>query len=127
MKEKLKTLLEKSHSPYSKVKVSSIVVDKNGNEYCGVNVENAAFGSTICAERSAMLNAISSGAKAGEIKDVYIHSSVDGLKPCGACLQVMAELLDEKAKIHIIGSKDEHYTLDELLPQHVKKDAFGWK
>ncbi|VEU68141.1 cytidine deaminase [Mycoplasmopsis pulmonis] len=50
----LKTLLEKSYSPYSKFKVASIVLDKGGKKFKGVNVENAAYPSGICAERSAL-------------------------------------------------------------------------
>ena len=127
MKKKLKELLKNSHSPYSKVKVSSIVIDKSGKEYHGVNVENAAFPSSICAERSAMFNAISSGVKPGELTKIYIHSSIDGLKPCGACLQVMSELLDDEAKIHIVGTKEEVFSLEDLMPKRIKKESFGWK
>ena len=61
MKEKLIKLLNNSYSPYSKFRVSAIVVMKDNCEFSGVNVENAAYGSSICAERSAILAAISNG------------------------------------------------------------------
>ena len=59
MKEKLIELLDNSYSPYSHFRVAAILVCKDGTEFKGVNVENAAYGSSICAERSAILSAIS--------------------------------------------------------------------
>ena len=57
MEEKLKNLLEHAYAPYSKYRVSAIVVMKDNHEFYGVNVENASYGATICAERNAILNA----------------------------------------------------------------------
>lgn len=68
MKEKLIKLLENSYSPYSHFRVAAIVVMQDGKEFNGVNVENASYGASICAERSAILSAISSGYKKGEFK-----------------------------------------------------------
>jgi cytidine deaminase len=59
MREKLIELLNNSYSPYSNFRVAAILVCKDGREFNGVNVENAAYGSSICAERSAILSAIS--------------------------------------------------------------------
>ena len=69
MKEKLIKLLDNSHSPYSKYRVSAIVTMKDGKEFSGVNVENASFGATICAERNAILNAITNGYGKGDFKN----------------------------------------------------------
>ena len=69
MIEKLKTLAKNSYSPYSHFRVSTILVMKDGMEIPGVNVENAAYGSSICAERSAILSAISLGYKKGDFKE----------------------------------------------------------
>ena len=63
MKEKLIKLLDNSYAPYSKMHFACIVETKNGNFYEGVNVENASFGGTICAERNAINNAISHGGR----------------------------------------------------------------
>ena len=63
MKDKLIKLLNNSYSPYSNFRVASIVVMNDGKEFSGVNVENASYGATICAERSAILSAISAGYK----------------------------------------------------------------
>ena len=72
MKEKLLKLLDNSHSPYSKFRVAAIVVMKDGTEFNGVNVENAAYGSSICAERSAILSAISNGYKKYDFELIYV-------------------------------------------------------
>ncbi|MDE5538947.1 MAG: hypothetical protein K2J20_00470 [Bacilli bacterium] len=63
MREKLVKLLDNSYSPYSKFRVACIAVMKDGKEFPGVNVENASYGASICAERSAILSAISNGYK----------------------------------------------------------------
>ena len=65
MKEKLENLLKNSYSPYYHFPVSAIVVTKDGKEFCGVNVENA-NGTSICAERNAIANAIAAGYKKGD-------------------------------------------------------------
>ena len=69
MIEKLLELQNNSYSPYSNYKVSAIAVMKDNKEFYGVNVENASFGATICAERSAILSAISNGYKKGDFKE----------------------------------------------------------
>ena len=71
MKEKLVSLLENSYSPYSKFRVSAIAVMNDGREFPGVNVENASYGASICAERSAILSAISNGYKKHDFKELY--------------------------------------------------------
>ena len=70
MREKLTELLKNSYSPYSKFPVAAIVVMKDGREFSGVNVENASYGATICAERSAIVSAISHGYKKGDFKEL---------------------------------------------------------
>ena len=68
MQERLKELLKNSYSPYSNFKVAAIVVMKDGKEFNGVNVENASYGAAICAERSAIVSAISAGYRNGDFK-----------------------------------------------------------
>ena len=75
MIDKLIELHKNSYSPYSNYKVSAIAVMKDGKEFNGVNVENASFGASICAERSAILSAISNGYKKGEFKELYVMVS----------------------------------------------------
>ena len=129
MKNKLIKLQNNSHSPYSKVNVSSILVANDGTEYNGVNVENAAFPSSMCAERVAMFSAIASGAKVKSFKEIHISSNLKTeLYPCGACLQVMSELLGSECKVVLHSPKTEiETTVKKLLPHGIEKESFGWK
>ena len=130
MKNKLEDLLENSYDIYSKIKVAAIVVAKNNNEYYGVNVENAAFPSTICAERNAISSSITDGLKPGEIKEIHIMSNVDknALFPCGGCIQVMLEFCDQKSKILIyFQDQVKSFSLKELIPYGITAKSFGWK
>lgn len=113
---KLRFLLNNAYAPYSKFKVSAIVVADN-KEFYGVNIENASYGATICAERVAINNAIASGTRA--FKELHILSSAnDFCYPCALCLQVMSEFFDSKTKIIVYNKKGEHKTIlfNKLLP-----------
>lgn len=118
MKEKLQKLLQNSYSPYSNFKVACIAVMKDGKEFPGVNVENAAYGSTLCAERSAMVSAISNGYKKGDFDRLYVASSSgEETTPCFACRQLFVELLDKQTKIICVyGNEESEYTVEELCP-----------
>lgn len=117
MKEKLLKLKENAYSPYYNFKVASIVVMKDGSEFCGVNVENA-NGTSICAERNAIDNAIAHGYKKGDFKEIYIMLDDNKLgTPCFECRQVMLEFMDKDTKIISINKEEEKvYTLEELCP-----------
>lgn len=79
-----------SYSPYSKFAVGAALLLDDGQVVLGTNVENCAYGSTICAERSALMAAISQGYKPDNIKAMAIYHDGDKIiRPCGACLQVM--------------------------------------
>ena len=96
MKEKLNELLNNSYSPYSKFRVASIVVMKDKTEFKGVNVENAAYGSSICAERSAILGAISNGYKKHDFEAIYVMCDNEKIgMPCFACRQVISEFFEK--------------------------------
>ena len=119
MKEKLEKLLENSYSPYSNFKVSSIVVMKDLKEFNGVNVENASYGAAICAERSAILSAISSGYKKGDFKELYVMTSGNKISmSCFMCRQVISELFDKDVPVHFMNLKGEEIvlTVEELCP-----------
>jgi len=101
MKEKLEELLNNSYAPYSKMHFACIVETKNGNFYEGVNVENASYGATICAERNAINNAISHGEK--EFKALYLMASSDNIcYPCNLCKQVFLEFFDKNVIFNIM-------------------------
>ena len=123
MIEKLLELQNNSYSPYSNYKVSAIAVMKDNKEFYGVNVENASFGATICAERSAILSAISNGYKKGDFKELYIMTSNNGT-PCFLCRQVINELFDRNTPIHCCSTNGEikTYTVEELCPYPFGED-----
>ena len=84
---------EHSYSPYSQFRVGAVVVDTEGNHHTGANVENAAYGSAMCAEATAISGAVARGVR--EIDTVAVAcidaKDVDGAYPCGNCRQLMNE------------------------------------
>lgn len=119
MKEKLISLLENSYSPYSHFRVAAIVRMKDGKEFNGVNVENASYGASICAERSAILSAISNGYKRYEFDKLYVMCDNDKIgMPCFACRMVISELFDKDCEIICMNPKGEYeiHTVEELCP-----------
>lgn len=130
MKEELYKLLDKAYGVYSGVQVSAIIIDKDGRKFTGVNVENSAYPSGICAERNAIFHSVTEGVKPGDIKEVHIASNLKTkhLYPCAGCLQVMLEFLKKDSKIFIYFKDDiKEHTLSELVPFGVTKDSFEWE
>lgn len=100
---------EKSYSPYSKFKVGSALLTKKGNVFSGCNIENASYGLTICGERNAIFQAVSSEGKEMKIKAIIsvCDPGKDG-KPytsCGACRQVIQEFSDEDTVVAAADTK----------------------
>lgn len=125
MKEKLIELHKNSYSPYSNYAVSAIAIMKDGKEFSGVNVENASFGATICAERNAILSAITAGYTKGDFQELYVMvSSGDIGTPCFACRQVISELFDKHCIVHCCSTtgKETQYTVEELCPYPFGED-----
>ncbi len=119
MLDKLLELQKNSYSPYSNFKVSAIAVMKDGVEFFGVNVENASYGASVCAERSAILSAISNGYTKGDFKELYVMVSSGKVgMPCFLCRQVISELFDKEAVVHCCSTKGEitNYTVEEICP-----------
>ena len=119
MNQKLLKLLNNSYSPYSKFRVASIVVMRDGKEFNGVNVENASYGAAICAERSAILSAISAGYKRYDFDKLYVMCDNDKIGyPCFVCRMVISELMDKDCKIIAMNynGDEEIHTVDELCP-----------
>ncbi|MCE4602348.1 MAG: cytidine deaminase [Desulfurococcales archaeon] len=121
---RLRSLIERSYSPYSGFRVASIAVDEEGRAYPGVNVENASYGLTMCAERVAIFNAITSGAR--RIKRIYVASEAEEpVPPCGACLQVMAEHGGPDMEVTLVSLTSgaiRRYRLKDLLPHAFTPD-----
>ena len=85
-----------AYSPYSKAMVGSALITSDGSIYSGCNVENASYGGTICAERVAILKAVSD--KKMKLKKIYVYTK-EGWPPCGMCRQVMSEFADKDLEI----------------------------
>ena len=119
MKDKLLKLHKNSYSPYSNFAVSAVVVMNDGQEFYGVNVENASYGAAICAERSAIVSAISSGYKKGDFKELHVMVSSGNIgMPCFICRQVISEFFESKANVYCYSTEGEvqTYTIEELCP-----------
>jgi len=106
-----------AYVPYSHFPVSAILVTKSGELYSGVNIENASFWLTNCAERTAIFKAISEGVR--DFSEIIIYGETEKpISPCGACRQVMAEFFDKDLKVTLV-AKDKStvvMTVGELLP-----------
>lgn len=119
MKEKLIKLLDNSYSPYSKFRVSAIVVMNDGKEFGGVNVENASYGASICAERSAILSAISNGYTKSDFKSIYVMCDNQKIStPCFLCRMTLSELFDKEKQVICMNKNGDSktYTVEELCP-----------
>jgi cytidine deaminase len=119
MKEKLIKLLDNSYSPYSKFRVASIVIMKDGREFNGVNVENASYGAAICAERSAIVSAISAGYKKGDFKELYVMCDSPKISSsCFICRQVISEFFNLDDKVTFMSNLGEQktYIVKEICP-----------
>lgn len=105
-----------AYAPYSHYRVGAALLTESGKIYEGVNVESAAYPTSICAERVAIFKAVSEGERDF---DTIVVATENGGTPCGACRQVMAEfsltmrvlIVDEAGKIHI------ESTVEKLLPE----------
>lgn len=124
--KKLQDLLKKSYAPYSKFPVAAIAIDENNKEYYGVNVENAAYPSGLCAERSALFGSVAYGSKVGTFKEIHIISKLDEeISPCAGCRQVMSEFMPDDAKVYQYsydGKKCRISTIKELIPYPVRNE-----
>lgn len=109
---------EKAYNPYSNFSVGAALLCQNGKVYLGCNIENAAYGETVCAERVAFFEAVKNGER--DFSKIAIVGDSVPCFPCGSCRQVMAEFCNED--FEIILSENEKYTLKELLPHSFLKD-----
>ncbi len=115
--EEAKKISKNAYAKYSGFPLGAALLGKSGRIYTGVNVENASFGLTICAERSAVFSAVSQGEKEFSALAVYVDSDLS-FPPCGACRQVLSEFCSPDMPI-LYGNNHKivSTTLGELLPQ----------
>jgi cytidine deaminase len=110
--------MENAYAPYSNYYVGSCVLTKDNKYFIGANIENASYGLTNCAERNAIFQAYSNGYRKNDIEAIAIVSNGKILAtPCGACRQVLVELLEKHTPIVLSNHKVEKITnIQELLP-----------
>ena len=110
--------MKNAYAPYSNYHVGAAIVTNDGHVIYGANIENASFGATNCAERSAIFAAYSLGYRKADIKAIAIVSDGDRIgTPCGICRQVLSELLNQDTPIYLSNGKDTmDTTISELLP-----------
>ncbi|WP_276355980.1 cytidine deaminase [Cohnella caldifontis] len=117
--EAAKAAREKAYVPYSGFGVGAVFMDADGHLHAGCNVENAAYGPTNCAERTALFRAIADGRKPGEFQVAAVIGDTDTpITPCGICRQVMVELCKPDMPV-VLGNLRGDYrwtTVAELLP-----------
>ncbi|WP_078552783.1 cytidine deaminase [Bacillus alkalicellulosilyticus] len=115
--EEAKKARKRAYVPYSKFKVGAALLTKDGDVFHGCNIENASYGLTNCAERTAIFKAISEGENEFQAIAV-IADSPRPVPPCGACRQVLVEFCPPTMKVilsNLEGIRKE-ITVSELLP-----------
>jgi cytidine deaminase len=110
--------MENAYAPYSNYSVGACVLTKDNKYFIGANIENASYGLTNCAERNAIFQAYSNGYRKKDIEAIAIVSDGKTLAtPCGACRQVLVELLEKHTPIVLSNHKMEKVTnIEELMP-----------
>lgn len=113
-----------AYVPYSGFHVGAALAADNGKIYIGCNVENSSYGATICAERTAIVKAVSDGAK--KIEAIAVSSdSKTATMPCGICRQFLSEFCKNDMPLYLSDAQGrfETYTFDEIFPHSfTKKD-----
>lgn len=123
MKYPIKEAIEakkRAYAPYSGFHVGAALLCENGKVFAGCNIENSSYPVTLCAERSAIASAISSG----EIKfrAIVISGDTDYCAPCGMCRQMMDEFVTDDFEIVLAKNEDEYkvYKMKDILPLSFK-------
>ena len=110
-----------AYTPYSNFNVSCVVKTKSGKIYKGINIENASYSPTLCAERNALSTAITDGEK--DFAYIVVTGDSEYTYPCGVCRQFIREFADSDTKIIVAKDTENYktYTIDDLLPYSFSK------
>ncbi|WNR46390.1 cytidine deaminase [Paenibacillus roseipurpureus] len=117
--ELAKEAMKRAYTPYSHFKVGAALLDANGHVHFGCNVENAAYGPTNCAERTALFRAIADGHAQGSFRAIAVTGDTEGpISPCGVCRQVLIELCSPEMPVYLSNLKGAFVqtTVGALLP-----------
>lgn len=122
--DKAFAMLERSYCPYSGFPVGAALLCEDGTVFTGCNVENAAYGSSICAERTALLKAVSEGHRDGFARLAVAGNSGDYCWPCGSCRQMLYEFAPNLELLVANGNREfVKLPLSELLPHGFGPDS----
>jgi cytidine deaminase len=114
-----KQVMARAYTPYSHFNVGAALLADDGHVHLGCNVENAAYGPTNCAERTALFRAIADGYKPKSFRAIAVIGDTDvPITPCGVCRQVLIELCPPDMPVYLSNLKGEvaETTVSELLP-----------
>lgn len=117
LKEAALAARQQAYVPYSSFAVGAALLDEKGTIFTGCNVENASYGLTNCAERTAVFSMATKGSRA-IVAIAVVADSPTAISPCGACRQVMAEFSQADTPVLLFNLSDEtmHTTVGDLLP-----------
>ena len=116
---------KQAYAPYSKFKVGAALLCESGTVFRGCNVENASYGATMCAERTALFSAVASGERRLEMIAIvggneFEFNEVNGYAyPCGMCRQALSEFCKPDMPVIVARSEEDYkeFTMKELLPE----------
>ena len=117
--------MDNAYAPYSNYHVGACVKTKDGKYHIGANIENASYGLTNCAERSTLFHVYSLGYRQDDIESMALVTGGNTLgTPCGACRQVMVELLKRDTPVVVANKNNQAMvtTIEELLPYSFTND-----
>ncbi len=118
--ERARVQRARAHAPYSDFPVGAVVATADGNTYDGVNVENASYPLTMCAERVAIGAMVAAGDRSGIVAVAVAGRGTDPLTPCGACRQVIAEFAEPTTPVVTLAGGEDgdlvRWTIGDLLP-----------
>lgn len=115
--DKAKEVMNNAYAPYSNFKVGAAILTENGDVYTGCNIENASYGATICAERTAAVKAVSEGHRRF-LKIAIVSMEGTYTYPCGMCRQFLSEFMAEDGMVIVEDSTEgiKEFAFKELLP-----------
>lgn len=119
-----KKAFKNAYVPYSNYQVGAALVTKDNKAFIGANIENVSYGLSMCAERSCIYSAYANGVKKDDIVAfALVTDSKDFGMPCGACLQVLSELLNSDTPIYVFNLKGDSLetNIETLLPYAFKE------
>ena len=115
--------MKNAYVPYSGYRVGAALLSRDGRLFTGCNIENAAYGNTLCAERTALVKAVSEGVR--EFTKIAIAASGSAPFPCGACRQSLYEFAPDLRVMVIWDGNVRKTTLRELLPEGFGPSSLG--